>query len=29
MTNLADHVAALRSGEQSRLSITPPSLDLS
>jgi|RhiMethySRZTD1v2_1073278.scaffolds.fasta_scaffold202602_2 regulator of RNase E activity RraA len=25
MTNLADHVAALRSGDQSRLSITPPS----
>jgi 4-hydroxy-4-methyl-2-oxoglutarate aldolase len=25
MTNLADHVAALRSGEQSKLSITPPS----
>jgi 4-hydroxy-4-methyl-2-oxoglutarate aldolase len=25
MTNLADHVAALRSGQQSRLSITPPS----
>lgn len=24
MTNLADHVAALRSGQQSRLSITPP-----
>ena len=25
MTNLADHAAALRSGNQSRLSITPPS----
>jgi regulator of RNase E activity RraA len=25
MTNLADHVAALRSGNQSKLSITPPS----
>ena len=25
MTNLADHVAALRSGKHSRLSITPPS----
>jgi regulator of RNase E activity RraA len=24
MTNLADHVAALRSGQQSKLSITPP-----
>jgi 4-hydroxy-4-methyl-2-oxoglutarate aldolase len=25
MTNLAEHVAALRAGEQSSLSITPPS----